>query len=475
MKYFLVRNKNRYKEAVVEGNSYISYKELYERSFEIAEMLKRHLNNRSHIAIVLPNSISYVVAYCSILLAEHVIVPIYYKASQSEIKNTIECCDVGLIITDSAGQKKISESCFRHRVIVFNIDNYEMLEFGDRDVEAIITSPIDVAVMLGTSGSVNAPKRVMLSNENIISNVLAISESLHYDSSEKFLAVLPFTFAAGNTSQIATSLILGATLYIYSGPLYPEFLFKSVEKYGITSTTIVSSVLNVLLEDNRSYEKETKTLKVICFGGNKTGSRIFDMLLNNPLCNKFVHIYGQTEASPRISHLHLLDEKNKVPSVGRPLSGIEVKINKIHVENNEGEILVRGKNVMLGYYKQNDSPIKDGWLATGDIGYIDDDGYIYITGRKKNIIIYSGMNIYAEEVEEVLLQNESVSEAVVYGEKNEQYGEVPMAKVVLRESATVTEADLRRYCAEKLSYYKVPVHIFIEDAFEKTYNGKIKR
>jgi long-chain acyl-CoA synthetase len=309
----------------------------------------------------------------------------------------------------------------------------------------------------------------------LVSNSKSIISSLGYDNRERILAVLPFPFVAGNTSQLIVSFVLGATLYIHSGYLYPKKLFETIEKYEITSTTIVASVLSTLLEDGTDYSEQAKSLRVICFGGGPTNPKTFEKLKRNPLCDKFVHMYGQTEASPRVSHLFINREMKKIPSVGKPLPGINVKSEAKTPKENPSEILVKGKNVMVGYYKSNSSPIEDGWLHTGDLGYVDEDGFIFITGRKRNIIIYSGMNIFPEEVESILLQNQNVKEALVYKKSDEQFGEIPIAKVVLKDKALISEKDLMEYCHQYLSYYKVPKSIEFVGSLEHTMSGKIRR
>ena len=461
--------------AVVDGDISLTYQKLYQRATTFSQYIKKYNSNRAHVAILLPNSANYVIAYCSILLADCVVVPIYYKATQSEIENSINFCDVSIVFTDTKNKARLDYGNYHHALTVICIDTFECPKLGDLNVNAKIQSPDNVAVMLGTSGSTSTPKRVMLSDDNMIENALGIIQSLQYTQEERFLCVLPMTFASGNTSQLVVSLLLGSTLYIYRDLIHPKFLFQAIERFGITTTTIVPSILKTIRSDTSDRSEQAKSLKVICFGGGPTDDTTFAKIINSPMCDKFVHMYGQTEASTRISHLHLQSEKNKLPSAGQPLYNIQVRVDVCEPDGKSGEILVRGPNIMAGYYKEQTTPIVDGWLATGDIGFVDDKDYIYITGRRKNIIIYSGMNIHAEEVENVLCQHPNVKEAVVFAQKDLQFGEIPVAEVVLHQSNLTTEDELRQHCASKLSSHKVPKRIDFLTELKRTYNGKISR
>ena len=462
------------KLAVVDGDIHITYQELYEKMAANATLINELSDQREHIAILLPNSANYVVAFCSILHANCTVVPIYYKATTSEIEDSINYCDINFVITDKENLKRITAGTYNHRIQAIDINTFQVLYSNTAITPASVCSPSQTAVMLGTSGSTSAPKRVMLSHDNLIENAVSIVASLRYGNDERFLCLLPLTFASGNTSQLVVSLVLRATLYIYHEPLHPKFIFNAIEKYGITTTTIVPSILKTILSDSVDRSDQARSLKVICFGGGPTDDATLSKMLKNPLCDRFVHMYGQTEASTRISHLHFSKEKAKLPSVGQPLLNINAMVDITEADGKSGEILVSGPNVMLGYYKEKKSPVINGWLATGDIGYIE-NGYIYITGRKKNIIIYSGMNIYAEEVENVICQFPGVKETVVYGQEDAQFGEVPVAEVVVNENEKISENALRKHCANKLSSYKIPIKFSFVDALQRTYNGKISR
>lgn len=175
------------------------------------------------------------------------------------------------------------------------------------------------------------------------------------------------------------------------------------------------------------------------------------------------------------------DSIRKIGSVGKAIPNVEVEImdcNECVLAQGEiGEIVVRGPNVMLGYFKREDLTKKtllNGWLHTGDLGYIDKDGYLYLTGRKKNIIISGGINIYPEEIEELLMNHPAVSECCVISEQHYLLGEIPIAKIVLKQDF-IDSNELYKYCKHNLSNYKIPKRFDFVSELSKTYNGKVKR
>lgn len=472
----LVKRKCSKKLAVADKKHALTYNELYEKARKVADNLTRAIGCGSNVGIILSNSVDYVVAYFGVLLAKCVVVPIYSKSSSREIESIINYCDINAVITDDCFIRSIHSLNVTHKFFAFDVKSSNVVcELGETLLPAESKCPLNTAVMLGTSGSTNSPKRVMLSDDNLINNAIGVINSLEYTEDERILAVLPLTFASGNTSQLIVSILLGATLYIYQDSLHPMLFFRAIKEYRITSTTIVPSVLKLILSDNKDHLNDCETLRVICFGGGPTDSSTMQQIKDSKLRDRFVHMYGQTESSTRVSHLLLSSNLDKLPSVGKPLFNIEVKINITDDDGKSGEILVSGPNVMQGYYKEKSSPVEDGWLHTGDVGYIDEQGYLYITGRIKNIIICSGMNIQAEEVEDVLCRHPFIKDAVVFGIPDEQHGELPVANVVLQDNTALSEDELRTYCKNKMSDFKVPARIHIVEELDRTYNGKVSR
>lgn len=335
--------------------------------------------------------------------------------------------------------------------------------------------------MIHTSGSTSKPKRVMLTHKNLFANARSIIQSLELRHEDRTLVMLPLMFASANTSQMITHLYLGATVVLNDTMFNPRLLFRTVEQEHITNMTIVPSMLMLLLDVHNTYD--ISTLRTVCFGGGPTPVLKIQEIVKKFHGIGFVQMYGQTEASTRITHLLTRDFNNKMGSVGKPLSGIELKIvdqkGQEVKRGKNGEIIVRGDNIMKGYYKKPEATAKTivkGWLHTGDIARMDNDGFVYITGRVKNIINSGGKNIYPEEVEEVMLLYKNIKEVRVFAENDEFYGEVPVAEVVRKDTAEkVAEDEIINYCIEHLSDYKVPARIYFVDAICKTPTGKIKR
>lgn len=226
---------------------------------------------------------------------------------------------------------------------------------------------------------------------------------------------------------------------------------------------------------------DMSSLRYLCFGGGVMPVHKLKQIISFFEGTGIVQTYGQTEASPRVTCLLPKDCLRKIGSVGKPIPGVEIDIldkNGVPVKNGEkGEIVVRGNNVMKGYYKHQDKTeqtIINGWLHTGDIGRVDEEGYLYIVGRIKNVIISGGLNIYPEEIEEILINYEGIKEVIVFGEKHDILGEIPVAKVVT-DGCYIDEGQILEYSKKMVDAYKIPKKIIFCEQLEKTYNGKIRR
>ena len=376
---------------------------------------------------------------------------------------------------------------YKSKVLLLFIENKSLELINDKKEYITKSNTIenrgcedDVAIMLHTSGTTSNPKRVMLTHKNLINNVESNIASLNLSSIDKVLIALPMYFGYCNTAQFLTHLYLGASMVILDSVFLPKQFFQIVEREKITNFTGVPSMLLMLLDYRYADKYDFKFLRYMCFGGGKMPVEKLKELIEKYPSIGFVQTYGQTECSPRVTAILPQDALRKVGSVGKPIPNVEVQVfdenDNPLLQNEIGEIVVKGNNTMKGYYKQPEitrETIRSEWLHTGDLGYFDDEGFLYLTGRIKNIIISGGINIYPEEIEQLLLQHDCIEDVCVIGEEHQRMGEMPVAKVVLK--ADITAAELKQYCSQNLTDYIVPIRFDFVESLPKTYNGKIKR
>jgi len=485
----LYRQRENPKIAIEQGTIYIKYCEWYDRSTYLSEKIKSIISKNSlNIGIFLPNSIDYAIAYFSILFSKKIVVPIGVQSKGLEIISTLNYCEIDLIITSLKYKNYLFENIlnYDHKLYILYIEDngIEVINnkktLQEKFANQGIPSEDNTAIMLHTSGTTSNPKRVMLTHSNLINNVESNIESLKLTDNDKVLISMPMHFGYCNTAQFLTHLYLGASMVIFDGLFLPKKFFQIVQDKQITNFTGVPSMLLMILEYRYGSNYNINSLRYICFGGGKMPvDKLKELILKYPSVG-FVQTYGQTEASPRSTALLPENSLKKIGSVGLPIPNVKIKIideaGNVLKANEIGEIIIQGKNIMKGYYKQDEitrKTIIDGWLHSGDLGYIDNDGYLYLTGRIKNIIISGGINIYPEEVEDVIMQYPGISEVCVESEEHTLLGEIPIAKIVSKNK--IDFGDLQKFCSDRLSAYKVPQRIEIVESLSKTYNGKIKR
>lgn len=487
MKIFeiLEEKKNSEAIAVIDEDKEYSYKKIYD--LVVSKSSQIDTDNCNNVGIFIDNSVDYLIAYFAITYKNKVIVPIESTAKTPQVLSTITYCELRHIITDTNNIDNLlnmirNKTCTD--IIIYNIDTLEsFLVTGDSEsnISAIDTKESDdVAIMLHTSGTTATPKKVMLTHKNLIENIKSNIESLQLNSNDRCLIVLPMCFGYCNTSQMLTHLYLGGSMVIYRGTFFPKKFYEYINRYSCTNTTCIPSMLYLMVKSRKI--ENVDTLRYLCFGGGTIAESVVKKIIELLPNTGIVQTYGQTEASPRITALLPHDALRKLGSVGQPIPGIRVMV--VDDNNNEvptgirGEIIVHGENVMKGYYKRDDETSKtiiNGWLHTGDIGYFDSEGYLYIIGRMKNMIISGGRNVYPEEIEELLNSHPAVKDVLIYPIEHEILGEVPGAKIVIDTEKTVSSSELLEYCRYNLEPYKVPTKVDIVCRIEKTYNGKVKR
>lgn len=468
----LYRHKNNPKTAIIAGNKSITYQDWYEKSYRLAIILTKKVNNGARIMLYMEEGIQYCIGYFAILFADCVVVPQKPSNTATEAIHKISDLQISLILTNDSNMN-IKFSVFGCQILNIDAANSESVEHILNIDDDSAEQSNDPILILNTSGTSGKPKYAVLSRYNISSNVDAHIASVNISSDDIGLIALPIYFSYCNTSQFLSYVKLGMSFVIDSKSIYPSAFINIVKSEHITVTNVTPPILDCLLDYGESSVAALDSLHHLCVGAMGINKRLWKKAVDKLHNCKIYSTYGMTEMSPRLTTLPSEDFPKKIGSVGLPLQGVEIIIDK-HKDEEYGEILVKGRNLMLGYYGDSNKPIdKNGYFRTGDLGYLDDDGYLFIKGRLKNVIINNGMNIYPEEIENVLEQFPGIHRAYVYGEENSVCGEIPIAKIEVTKNICIK--DVEEFCAKTLSPNKIPHRIMIVDNLQKNESGKIKR
>ncbi len=478
--------------AIVDDKGSLTYTELSAAAKKMAALLTE-LTPQQNIGILLPTCKEFPIVYFAVLLIGKTPVPLNFLMSSAQLSYVIKDASLDTVITISLFRNLV-EGHINHCVCLDEIKapspksqesaqtNRPALERSEGFVHANqlsvpAGSPEDTAVLLYTSGTTANPKGVPLTHKNISSVLEGIAPSFKFTHEDVILGVLPLFHSFALTVTLALPVCFGAKV-VYAARFSGQTVLELIEKHKITMVVAIPSMFRVMLRSLETGKHDLSSVRLYATGGEPLPRDItegFSAISSIPLFEG----YGLTETSAIVSVN--LPDKYKTNTVGPPLPNIDVQIvDENHnplPPDTDGEIWVKGPTVMSGYHnlpQHTDEVLtKDGWLRTGDIGRMDADGFLKITGRKKELIIISGENVSPNEIEGIIALHPEVHEVAVVGVPDKTRGEVPKAYISLTKDANLSENTLKDFCRDKLPLYKIPRYFDFRENLPKGSTGKI--
>ena len=464
--------------ATIDGKRRQTWKELGGRVAKLAGALKTlGLPEGGRAAILALNSDRYFEYYYAVPWAGGVFVPLNIRLAPPELIFLLNDSGTEILLVDDEFASTLPAlvdklETVRHIVRISDhapqantLDYEAILEAADPIPDAI-AGGAELAGIFYTGGTTGLPKGVMLSHDNLIFNALNALIVSGYNANSLYLHAAPMFHMADATSVCGLTMVQGTHVFI---PKFdPETTLRVIAAEKITNVTLVPTMINMLVNFSRVADYDLSTLKRIWYGASSMPMEIMKKSMEIiPDC-QFAQSYGMTELSPLATILeekyHQLENPSqKMKSVGTAVPAVEMRIvdekDQEVPRNIVGEVVVRGDNVMLGYWNRPQDTakaVRDGWMRTQDAGYMDEDGFIYITDRMKDMIISGGENIYSTEVENKIYEHPAVESCAVIGIPDDKWGEKVHAIVDLKKSASATEEELITFCKERLAGYKCP-------------------
>ncbi|WP_017185714.1 AMP-binding protein [Alkalibacillus haloalkaliphilus] len=342
----------------------------------------------------------------------------------------------------------------------------------------------EVINMQYTSGTTGFPKGVMLSHHNIVNNGKQIAECMQFTEEDRLCIPVPFFHCFGCVLGTMAAVSKGATMVIVE-QFDAEKVLEAVSQEKCTALHGVPTMFIAELNHPKFDQYDLSHLRTGIMAGSNCPIEVMKDVMNKMGASEITITYGQTESSPAITQTKTDDPiDRRVSTVGKHHPNVEIKVvdpstNEEVAPNEPGELCTRGYHVMKGYYNNEEETKnaidEDGWLHTGDIAIIDDEGYVQITGRIKDMVIRGGENIYPREIEEFLYQHPDILDVQVVGVPDAKYGEELMAWVIAKEDSNLTEVNLREFCKGNIAYHKIPKYIQFTKEYPMTASGKVQK
>ena len=500
------------REALVDGARRFTYRQFGERVASLLSCLRElGLKRGSVAAISCPNTSDFMEVYYACGTEGIILVPLNYRLATEELKAIINDSGAELLFihkqfAPSADEILAACSGLKHAILIGGAvgelctesksrakqheyeklcQNNNGLNFGN---PAYLAAD-ELAHLYYTSGTTGRPKGVMLSHGNVMFNSLGAVAELKLSDADTWIHAAPLFHLADAWSTFAVTWVGGK--HVFLSQFHAKETLKTIEKEKVTLTVLVPTMLNAMVNEPTVGEHKYDSLRMLITGGSPIAPELVRHVMHKFGC-EYVQLYGLTETSPfltvsvpKAEHINLPEEKQiEIRSkTGRPFMGAEVKVVRPdgkEVSNNGvevGEIIARGPTITQGYWKQPEATaqaIKDGWLHTGDLAVIDDQGYINIVDRAKDMIISGGENVYSTEVEYAIYEHPAVAECAVFGIPDERGGESDHAVIVKKPgNEKLSEEDFISFVRERIAKYKTPRSVEFMKELPKTGSGKI--
>jgi acyl-CoA synthetase (AMP-forming)/AMP-acid ligase II len=473
----LERNsENKESTCLTHGEDSYTYGQLFSKIGKVKGFLARESEKGDRIGLLCENGIEFVSAYLACLDSGVVVVPSNTSFSKDELEYISGKCGIRMFLCSEKMKKKLELDIPAHTIseILASDEKEVPIGHGDWPEEG------GLAALIHTSGSTGKPNAVMITHGNLLANTKSILGYLDMGPSDRTMVVLPFYYCYG-ASLLHMTLCAGGQIVINNKFMFPQRVASEIRDKKCTVFAGVPSTYQIMLKYTKMADMDMSCLRYALQAGGKLSVDHIEQLRKALPETAIVVMYGQTEATARLSHLPPELLESKIGSIGKGIPGVELKVvdDSGHTvkPGERGEIIARGDNISPGYLNNDEetaNTFKGGWLYTGDIAIIDEEGYIYVVDRKKDFVKVGGNRVSLTEIEDTALKLEGVSEAIAIGFPDDILGEAVALFVVPANDGLRTE-DVIGLCKKELPSYKVPKTVNTLDKIPRNAYGKAQR
>ena len=482
-----------HKTAIIYRNQRLSFEQIKTEAASLSRALREHgVSQKNKVALLLPNCPEFAVAYLAVVQMGSVAIPLDIRLTKEEISSIIRDWGVSTLIAhhSSLGLVRELEKELKDFLKVIGVGTNQKWDGNTLGYEELIQYPAEInwdikvkgsddALILYTSGTTGRPKGVVLTFDHLDCFPETMAP-LGVTEDDINAILLPMSHISGPI-LINQLILLGSTLVILD-TIRPETILEAIERHRISWFHGVPPIFQALLKVSRERHYDTSSLRFIAMMGAPVPLVLMEEFKDRYPGVKVLQGYGLTETSPIVTLVSLEDWEKKLGSAGKPVPRVEIRVvdekGNVLPPGEVGEVIIKGPQVMKGYYNNPEATaqvIRDGWFYSGDLGRFDQDNYLYIVGRGKDMIITGGLNVYPAEIEECLLKHPGIGEVAVIGVPDFMRGERVKAIIVPRPRHKLSKKDIQSYCREHLADFKIPDLIEFREYLPKTGTGKIAR